>query len=97
MFSIKPRPTCEHIGISGRTLSRVSRLGLRVGEPQMPSRKVEYCLENAARCERMAAAMHQPDIKTAYAESARQWRRLAEQMEHSEKEGAGIFVPVDNS
>ena len=63
----------------------------------MPSIKVRYCLDNAARCERMASDVHDPNLKTNYAESAKQWRRLAEQIEHLEKENSGVFIPFDNS
>jgi hypothetical protein len=62
----------------------------------MPSEKVRYCLDNAERWERMACDVHDPGLKVTYAESASEWRRLAEKIEHLEKT-SGVFIPVDNS
>jgi hypothetical protein len=62
----------------------------------MPSEKVRYCLENAARWERMASGPHDPGLRAAYADSASQWRRPAEEIEHMETRD-GVFIPADNS
>jgi len=62
----------------------------------MPSEKVRHCLENAKRWERMASGVRDPGLKAAYAFSAGQWRRLAEEIEHVEKRD-GVFIPADSS
>jgi hypothetical protein len=64
--------------------------------PSEKSEKVRYCLENAARWERMASGLHDPGLRVAYADSASQWRRLAEEIEHMEQETESLF-PADNS
>jgi hypothetical protein len=61
----------------------------------MPSEQVRYCLENAKRWERMASGVRDPGLKAAYAFSAGQWRRLAEEIEHVEKRDGAI--PADSS
>ena len=62
----------------------------------MPSEQVRYCLENAKRWERRASDVRDRGLKAAYAFSADQWRRLAEEIEHAEK-GDGVFSLADNS
>jgi hypothetical protein len=59
----------------------------------MPSERVRHCLENAKRWERMASGAQDLGLKAAYAFSAGQWRRLAEEIEHVEKRDGAI--PAD--
>jgi hypothetical protein len=51
------------------------------------SEKVQFCLANASRNERMASLVHDPGLKNSYAQSANHWRRLAEQIKQLEKGG----------
>jgi hypothetical protein len=48
------------------------------------SEKVQFCLANASRNERMASLVHEQGLRVSYAESANYWRRLAEQIKQLE-------------
>jgi hypothetical protein len=51
------------------------------------SEKVQFCLANASRNERMASRVSEHGLKASYTESANHWRRLAEQIKQLEMGG----------
>ena len=52
------------------------------------SEKVQFCLANASRDNRLASLVHSPSLKASYAESANHWRRLAEKIRQLENGGS---------
>jgi hypothetical protein len=46
------------------------------------STKVQYCLERAEHCERMAALTSDREVRANFAELAQQWRDLARQHQY---------------
>jgi hypothetical protein len=61
---------------------------IRKRGPMVYSEKVQFCLANASRNERMASRVSELGLKASYTESANHWRRLAEQIKQLEKGGA---------
>jgi hypothetical protein len=51
-------------------------------------RRVQYCLDKAAQCERLAVDSTHADMKFIYREFAQQWRDAARKVEQLENEQA---------
>jgi hypothetical protein len=51
-------------------------------------RRVQYCLDKAAQCERLAVDSTHADMKFIYREFAQQWRNVARKVEQLENEQA---------
>jgi hypothetical protein len=48
------------------------------------SQRVQYCVDKAAECERLALDSQHPDRKFIYSELAEQWRKTAREIEQLE-------------
>jgi hypothetical protein len=54
------------------------------------SEKVQFCLANVSRNERMALLVRDRSLKASYTDSANRWRRLAERVKQLEKERLAV-------
>jgi hypothetical protein len=50
------------------------------------SRRVQYCIDKAAECERLALDSQHPDMRFIYRDLAEQWRKTARQIAQLEGE-----------
>jgi hypothetical protein len=48
------------------------------------SQRVQYCVDKAAECERLALDSQHPDRKFIYSELAEQWRKTAKEIKQLE-------------
>jgi hypothetical protein len=60
------------------------------------SLRQEYYRLKAAQCERAGAEATEPGVRQTFADLAKQWRQMADSLEHIERlwDGAGVSVPV---
>jgi hypothetical protein len=84
-----PKGGCGHRKIQGDALTyALARQKRAVPKTpnSMKSAQVQKCLDKAAYFERMASIVSDRDAKLQFAEVAKQWRHLAEQIEELELE-----------